>query len=167
MNVCFSTLGCCDRTIDDIISLVKRYKMDAVEIRGMSGVLDNRDIPDFSSENIMKTDNKLKTNGVRPLVIGTSCMFHNPDKYEAALDEGARCVDIAKRLGAKYIRVFGDKFKGDRIECTQRIISGLSYLCRCDRETGVLLEVHGECNTIEALSPIINEMSIYENFIKL
>lgn len=164
MNICFSTLGCCDRNIDSIISLVKLYKMNAVEIRGIGGVLDNRNIPDFSSENIIITGNKLKNNGVSPLIIGTSCMFHNPDKYDDALDEGAKSIDIAKKLGAKYIRVFGDKFKGERSECTQKIISGLSYLCECDREIGVLLEVHGECNTIEALSSIIDKTSIYENF---
>ena len=164
MKLCFSTLGCCDRDMESIISLAKQYGMNAVELRGVGGMLNNKEILDFSSENIADTRNKFESCGVSPLVIGTSCRFHNPDKYEQALDEGKAGIDIARGLGARYVRVFGDKFNGNRSECTERIIAGLSYLCKCDTKIGVLLEVHGDFNTIEALSPIIEKMSAYQNF---
>lgn len=164
MNICFSTLGCCDRDMDGIVSLAKQYGMAAVELRGVGGLLNNGEIPDFSSESIESTRNKLAKSGVIPLVLGTSCCFHNPEKYESALDEGKTGMRIARGLGAKYVRVFGDKFVGNRSECTERIIAGLSALCAYDSEVGVLLEVHGECNTVEALSPIIKSLSAYPNF---
>ena len=164
MNICFSTLGCCDRDMNSIISLARQYGMNAVELRGIGGTLNNGEIPDFSGENILNTKNKLLKNGVAPLVIGTSCRFHNPEEYESALDEGKTGMRIARGLGAKYVRVFGDKFVGNRSVCTERIIAGLSALCAYDAEVGVLLEVHGECNTVEALSPIIEVLSAYPNF---
>ena len=164
MKLCFTTLGCYERSLDEIISLTKKYGFDAIEIRGIGGEVDNDKIAELSSENRKNTRDKLISNGIAPLAIDTSCWFHKPEKYDAAIAEGINAIEIAKDMGMKYVRVFGDKFTLGVEECTQRMISGFTYLCECAGDVNILLEIHGECNTIEALTPIIDKMSEYKNF---
>lgn len=148
-KVCFSTLGCCDRTLTDVIALAKRYGMDALEVRGLNGTMKNEEIADLSEENRERTVRMVAEAGLSLTVLGTSCAFHDPEKYEKAIDEGKRAIEIAARLGFSAIRVFGNVIKGDEAECIARVISGIRTLCRCAEgtEVNVLLEVHGDFNT--------------------
>ena len=57
INQCFSTLGCHDWSLNEIVLLAKTYSMDALEIRGINSVMDNAAIEDFSDENIEKAGN--------------------------------------------------------------------------------------------------------------
>ena len=164
MKLCFTTLGCYERSLDEIISLTKKYGFDAVEIRGISGELDNAKINDLSYENRKITREKLQANGITPIAIDTSSRFHKPEEYDAAIAEAITAIEIAKDMGIKYVRVFGDKFTLGVEECTKRMISGLTYLCEKAGDVNVLLEIHGECNTVEVLTPIVEKLSEYKNF---
>ena len=164
MKLCFTTLGCYEKDLDEIISLTKKYGFDAIEIRGISGELDNANINDLSCVNRKSTREKMQQNGITPIAIDTSCWFHKPEKYDDAIAEGINAIEIAKDMGIRYVRVFGDKFTLGVEECTKRMISGLTYLCEQAADVNILLEIHGECNTIEALKPIIDKMSEYKNF---
>ena len=164
MKLCFSTLGCCERSLEDIIALAKEYGIGALEIRGISGVLDNTAIEDFSPENREKTAEAFRKSRVVPAVLGTSCAFHNADKLDAAIAQGIASVEIAEALGIKNIRVFGDRLLQDDEGCTDRVISGIKTICRTSEKVNVLLEVHGDYNTIETLSPIVEALSATKNF---
>ena len=166
MKLCFSTLGCTEKSWDDILLLARKYRIDGIEIRGIGGVLNNADIEDFTEENATKTKEKAEKIGVAPVVLGTSCMFHSKECLAAALKEGEEAIKIASRLSIPYIRVFGNNIVADKTECTERVIHGISALCEMAKGRGVsvLLEVHGDFNTVEALSPITDALSPYENF---
>ena len=99
----------------------------------------------------------LAESGVKPAVLGTSCKFHTPELAEAALTEGECSIRIAKRLGIPFIRVFGNNIVGDREACIAYTAEGIARLCAIAAEYGVtvLLEVHGDFNTAEALLPVI------------
>ena len=157
MKLCFSTLGCTDCTLGEAIALAKKHKMNAIEIRGLSGVLDNEKIPFFSEEESKNTKNLLTEASVSPLVLGTSSTFHDPEKYEAAIAEGLAALKIASRIGFSAIRVFGDRIEGDEAECLTRISKGILTLCKEAEALGVqvLLEVHGEINTAERIEKIV------------
>ena len=47
---------------------------------------------------------------------------------------------------------------------TERIISGISELCSYSDKVNVLLEVHGDYNTLEALTPITERLSSLKSF---
>lgn len=167
MKLCFSTLGCVEKTLPEILALTKKHTMDAIEIRGVGGVLNNADIPDFSEENATKTKQLLTESGVRPLVLGTSCAFHTEEKYEAAMIEGREAIDIAARMGFPYIRVFGNNVLPEaREESIARVCNGLAALCDFakDKSVSVLLEVHGDFNTVENISPVLDTLGAYDNF---
>ena len=41
MKLCFSTLGCVEKTLSESLSLARSLGMNAIEIRGVGGILPN------------------------------------------------------------------------------------------------------------------------------
>lgn len=154
---CFSTLGCHDRSLEEVLSLAKKYGISALEVRGLNGVLDNGEIPYFSLKQAEETKGLFASYGVKPLILGTTCMFHNEAKYKAAICEGRTAIERAGLIGFKGIRVFGDHIEGNERVCLSRIAEGISRLCSYAELFGikVYLEVHGEINIIPRLEQII------------
>ena len=168
MNLCFSTLGCTDRSLEEILSLAQQYNISFLEIRGIGGEMDLGKIEAFSKK--AETNALFLEYGVVPRVLGTSCAFHDPAKYEDALREGRESIEIAKKFGIPYIRVFGNKLIGsgedERQACIARVSEGIRTLC--DAATGtsvtVLLEVHGDYNRVETLLPVVEALADHDRF---
>ena len=159
-KLCFSTLGCSDDTLDEIFALCKKFGIENVEIRGICGELNNCKISDFAPEKVAATAEKFKNAGITPAILGTSCEFHKEEKFEAAVAEGKASIEIAAKLGAKGIRVFGNRIVAPEAETYARVIRGLKILCEYakDRGVDVLLETHGDYNSVETLSPIVDAL---------
>jgi len=155
MKLCFSTLGCTDYDLPAVLSLCRQYGFDAVELRGVAGELDFRRMPDFLPDRIEKTRLAFAASGVAPLVLGASCAFHDTEKREQTLAEGVFALNAAAALGAMGVRVFGNRAVGERPALP--VIDGVEALLAATPETNaaVLLEVHGDFNTVAALSPIL------------
>ena len=163
---CFSTLGCTERSLDDVISLAKRYGISALEIRGIGGELQNEKIPEFAPQNSHRTKKAFSEAGIVPLILGTSVSFHNEFRIEKSIAEGKSALEIASRLGFGAIRVFGNSIVGDETECISRVADGIYELCVAAEGTGVsvLLEVHGDFNTVHRIMPIANKCRDREEF---
>ncbi len=155
VNLCFSTLGCADRDLSAVLSLCKKTGVCAVELRGVGGELDFRRMPDFAPDRIGATRERFAAAGVAPLVLGSSCAFHDPSLWQNAVDEGVSVVRTAAALGAAYVRVFGNRAVGERPAAP--VIGGIEAVLDATPETNiaVLLEVHGDFNTVAALSPLL------------
>lgn len=155
MDLCFSTLGCVDRDLPAVLSLCKEYGMSAVELRGVGGELDFRRMPAFAPDRIEETRKQLASAGVVPLVLGSSCAFHDVEKREETLAEGVAVIRTAAALGAMGVRVFGNRAVGEHPAAP--VIEGIEAVLAATPETSVsvLLEVHGDFNTVAALSPIL------------
>ena len=166
MNICFSTLGCTERSLADILDIAVNYGVRGLEIRGIDSRMNNSDIPELSAEKTDETVKMFTEAGVKPIVLGTSCKFHDAEKLDKAIKEGRKSIDIASRLKIPYIRVFGNNIKGNAEECSVRVANGIAQLCEYARGTGVsvLLEVHGDFITVETLSPIVEQLREYDNF---
>jgi sugar phosphate isomerase/epimerase len=167
MKLCFSTLGCVEKTLSESLSLARSHGMDAIEIRGVGGILPNGEIADFSEENATKTKSLFAEYGVAPYVLGTSCAFHTEEKYEKAMVEGREAILIARRIGFPFIRVFGNNILPDaREESIARVCDGIAALCDFakDKNVTVLLEVHADFNTVDALAPVLKALGTHENF---
>ena len=165
MKLCFSTLGCTERSLEDILLLARKYNIPALEVRGIGGVLDNRLIPDFEEASRTETLSRFNQYGITPLVLGTSCRFHNAEQLNASMEEGFRSIEIAERMGFSYVRVFGDRLLPEDTEgCIRRAVEGLTALCNHAKTVDVLLEVHGDFNTVEALTPIVEGLKGHPRF---
>ena len=164
MNLCFSTLGCTEKSLDEILDLCASFEFSMLEIRGIGGVLDNRLIPDFSEEKISSTTERFKKADAAPLILGTSCSFHEKENFESAVSEGSAALQTAAALGARGIRVFGNNLGENPAESTDRVIDGIRQLCAEKADVDVLLEVHGDFNTVEALMPVVKALKNEKHF---
>ena len=72
MKLCFSTLGCSDRALDQILTLALKYNISALEIRGIGGILDNAKIIEFSPEKLKSTADEFEKFGVK-IIAGFDC----------------------------------------------------------------------------------------------
>ena len=158
MKLCFSTLGCFDYTLDEIIALAERYGVDALEIRGINSVMDNRAIPEFSEECAEETKKKLAERGIRLYSLGTSCSFHDAAKRDNMIATAKEEILVAKRMGFSYIRVFGNNLTEDKEACFERVGTALAEIADFAAENGItlLLEIHGNYNSIENVAPVLN-----------
>lgn len=160
MKQCFSTLGCVERPLSDILSLAQTYQIPYLELRGIGGVIDNREIAAFAPERIAATRTCLENAGLRVRVIGASASFHDPRERASSLAEAHTAVRIAAALGAPYIRVFGNNTGEDPAAATRSVIEGLSLLAEDAAANGVtaLLETHGDFNRAETLVPVLDAL---------
>lgn len=166
MKLCFSTLGCTDYSLDEVLALAKGYRIGAVEIRGLGGQMDNAKIDALSEENTEQTVRRLNEAGVCPAVLGTSVSFHKKGGLDDALAEGINALKIAERIGFMGVRVFGNVIEGDDGECVGRVIDGLRRLCDYAMQTNVyiLLETHGEFNTGSRIGAIVDALGEHPRF---
>ncbi len=165
-KLCFSTLGCTEKTRDEVISLAKKYGIENLEIRGLCGILDNASIPYFSESEIENTKRILSENGISVRVVGASASFDTREKHENSLSEAMAAVNVASAIGAPYIRVFGNRIRGDAFEAAKNVSDGIAALCEKAEPFGVtvLLEVHGDFNREETLAPVLSALSGVKNF---
>lgn len=165
INQCFSTLGCHDRSLNEIVLLAKTYSMDALEIRGINSVMDNAAIEDFSDEKAESTKRYFREAGIKPLILGTSCKFHD-DRREIMIEKAIQEIIIAEKIGFQAVRVFGNLIQGEEHECITRVADALNRVCQEAQKYGikVYLEVHGDFNTAERLEELINQIEYQDSF---
>lgn len=160
MKQCFSTLGCTERPLAEILSLAQAYRIPYLEFRGMGGVIENREIPAFAQEQLPATRAALEQAGLQVRVIGASASFHDPRERAASLAEAHEAVLIASALGAPYIRVFGNNTGDAPAAAIRSVVEGLSQLARDAASHGVtvLLETHGDFNRAETLCLVLDAL---------
>lgn len=166
MKFCFSTLGCTEYSLEEALALANRFEISALELRGLCNEVNIRKMKELLPENRAETKAKFVEDGVTPLILGTSCSFHDEAKFDNFILEGIYAIDAARDIGFRGIRVFGNNIKGDENECLDRIARGISILCEyaLDKGVEVLLETHGDVNTAERLSKVAEACRKYENF---
>ena len=163
-KLCFSTLGCTEYSVSEVIELSKRFSVGAIELRGLCGRMNVYECEDFLPENIDSTLKRFSDAGISFPVLGTSVSCHEVFEGKRKLEDTLKDIAFARKIGAKYIRVFGNK---KTESCSSfEVASVLSGLCALAKPYGisVLLEVHGDYNTVGMLSPILSMLSATENF---
>ena len=165
LKLCFSTLGCPELDLDGIIALALKTGTSLLEFRGISGEEKNDRIADFTAERLAATKEKLDAASLKAQVIGTSCSFHDrtPGKLDASIEEGILSARIAAALGAKYIRVFGNKMVDEN--SPKDVADGIATLCSSIPEgVTVLLEDHGDFNSEPTLGKVCDALAGRHNF---
>lgn len=168
MKLSATTLGCPDWSFEQVLAKFEEYGFEGIEIRGIEGQMDADKITQLSPENAEQTLTAVKAHRLTFIGFGTSCNFHDAERYDAAIDQGKKSIDVCSRTGIPFIRVFGDRFPEDvpREEVIARVINGLQTLCAyaADKKVAVYLEIHGEFNTVEAVKPLLEALKAVKNF---
>lgn len=162
----FSTLGCPDWTLDQVIDFAAQYKYQGVEIRGIQRELNLTASPHFNSERaIAETLKKFNDKYIKIVALGSSCELHHQETAvrQKNIDEAKRFTEIAEKLDCPYVRVFPNRFiQGQSHDKTiEFIAAGLSELGNNAKGSGVkiLMETHGDllrCDDILKIMTLVD-----------
>jgi sugar phosphate isomerase/epimerase len=143
MKFAFSTLGCPDWEIDQILDTARSEGYDGVELRHYKGSLELPQVLAAFPDGPAGFRRRFERAGVEICCLDTSIYLSDPDP---SISEGERMVELAMMLGAPYLRVFGgDVQKGEtRDACLKRAAAKVEQLGKRAAQRGkrVLLETH-------------------------
>jgi sugar phosphate isomerase/epimerase len=161
----FSTLGCPDWTLDQMIDFAAKHGYKGIEIRGIQRELDLTKSPHFNNdENIRTSLRKFSDKGLKVVNLGASSAMHHPrgDERTKSIDDAKRFIDLAEKLKCPYIRVFPNNFPpGQSKEETMKLISeGLTDLGKYSKGSGVsvLMETHGDLVKSDDIVKVMNNV---------
>ncbi len=146
----FSTIGCPDYTVDQVVALAKDNGYAGIEIRFLRGTVDLLSLQEFSAEGLPDTRRRFDDAGVEVVGINTSVRMNSLDSTarDKARDLAKANLAIAEGLGAKYLRVFGGPIppEQDREKTLDAIAAGLGEVADMTAGHGVesLIETHDD-----------------------
>jgi sugar phosphate isomerase/epimerase len=164
--IAFSTLGCPKWPWRRVLDQAAELGYSAIELRGIEGEMDLTKRPEFTGAALARSLQDLRALDLRISDLGASARMHESDpKVRAAqLDEGRRFIDLAHRLEAPYVRVFGDKLPaGEAKDVTvARVIDGLRTLGEHGKGSGVgiIIESHGDFTDSPTLLSLLKGVSM-------
>ncbi|MEO6569722.1 MAG: TIM barrel protein [Opitutaceae bacterium] len=115
----FSTLGCPELSLDEVLVLAERHGMSAVELRALGGTTG---LPEYfsqqfgSPENVAAADRSLRS---RPRIVGLNTSFKLSDTSSFRRQELLRFVPWAEAMQVPRLRVFDGGGRGDDAELEQ------------------------------------------------
>lgn len=148
--IAFSTLGCPAWPWKTIVESADRLGYRAIELRGVAGEMDLPKVPEFMGTRLADARKDLAAAGIVVTGLGASARMHEKDPAVRAqqLDEGRRFIDLAQAMGAKFVRVFGDKIPAGepKEDVMTRVVDGFRTLAAYAKPSGVvvLMESHGD-----------------------
>jgi len=160
MKLAFTTLGCPDWTLDQIIAGAREYGFDGVDFRGCAGEMDLWTLPEFASD-LDATARRLRDAGLEvPCMSSSGRLLRDTDDERAAsLDNLTRFVEIGAALGARLVRVFGG-YNGERSEDDARAEAAATVdaMARIAAPHGmsVLVETHDDWIATDKLASLLD-----------
>jgi sugar phosphate isomerase/epimerase len=152
----FSTIACPDYDVQRVIEIAKANDYSGIEIRFLRGTVDLVSLPEFSPAKIHETRRQFEDAGLNVVAIDTSVRMNSLDPIIRDQQRTlARVnIEIARGLGAPYLRVFGGPLppEQDREKTLDAIAAGLSEIARMSADHGItaILETHDDFSTSES-----------------
>ncbi|MGE3315691.1 MAG: sugar phosphate isomerase/epimerase family protein, partial [Planctomycetaceae bacterium] len=150
-KLAFSTLGCPDWSWTEILTRGPNYGYQGVEIRLLRRETNLLEVAEFRAVDRARRRQELDEAGLAACGLASSVHFDEFDRNARAkeLGVGRQYVDLARELGAGFIRVFGDVLPsedGTRRGALEWIAEGIDSLAEYARavDVQILLETHGD-----------------------
>src|SRR6266480_5558422 len=143
----FSTLGCPSWDWLKILDFAQQNGFASVELRGLQGTMDLPSRPEFADGQIEQSKKDIASRGLRISCVSSSANMHDTgQEHEKQLADARRFIDLASRLGAPYVRVFGNKLVGPQAAAVEHIAASLRELgdYAGPKNVTVILESHGD-----------------------
>lgn len=146
----FSTLGCPEWDLPQIIRFAKDHGYQGLELRGIKEHMFLPDSPWLAQGKLGETRRMISDAGLKVVGLGSSAQMHHTDTATAGkhLDEARRFIDLAGELGCPNVRVYPEKLpEGDERRQTKAVIvSRLQQMgdYARERKVNVLVETHGD-----------------------
>ena len=160
MKLAFSTLGCPNWELVQIVETAQRLGYSGVELRALGGSLDLLNRPEFAPTEIGTTRSYFQEHNIEVCCVDTSCAFHSPDQTERSsqINLAVKHAQLASALGSPLIRVFPDKIQAgaDRKQTREYIVDCLRQVAEsAPNEVLVGLETHGDFARVEDSAEIM------------
>lgn len=146
----FSTLGCPEWDLPQIIQFARDHGYQGLELRGIKEHMFLPDSPWLGKEKLGATRRMIAGAGLKVVGLGSSAQMHHTDAATADkhLDEARRFIDLAGELGCPNVRVYPEKLpEGAGRQATKDlIVSRLQQVgdYAKGRKVNVLVETHGD-----------------------
>lgn len=142
----FSTLGCPDWTLDEILSIASDLKFSGVEIRGLQKEINAELIPEFSKEQADLTKEKFSKFGIKIPIISSGAVLGVFDFSDIGMKEAKEHINVAQRMGVPFVRVLCERGANHSQDVDLNLLKGnykelLSFAAK--KEVSVLLETNG------------------------
>jgi sugar phosphate isomerase/epimerase len=166
MKLAVTTLGCPEWTLPEIISRVKEYGYDAVELRGLGPDLDLTQSPAFNTPGaIAESKRAFADAGLEICALDSSASFAtaDPAEREKMLSHAKQFVDLALALDCPYVRVFGGATPEgeERSPAVARVAECLlavgDHAAKNAGSVSVLLETHDAYSTGAQVAEVLSQ----------
>jgi sugar phosphate isomerase/epimerase len=153
----FSTIGCPDYSVDQVIEMATANGYLGVELRFIRGTVELTELEEFSPRKIGSTRQRFEDANLEVVGIDTSVKMASldPGVRREQRDSARANLEIAEGLGAKFLRVFGGPIPDgqDHEASLDAIAEGLGEIADLTAASGVtsLLELHDEFPTSETV----------------
>jgi sugar phosphate isomerase/epimerase len=155
LRISFSTLACPEWTWAQIVGNAGLFQYDGIEVRMICGDTDLLGCPEFSESALAASLDQLTPFKQTICGLSSSVRFDHLDREDRDEDLaiGKLYIDLARRVGARFVRVFGDVLPPEsdpaaRHAVIRNIAFGLDQLGEYAELHGgqvdVLLETHGD-----------------------
>ena len=144
----FSTIGCPDYDIPQVIDLAAANGFPGIEIRFLRGTVDLLSLDEFSPAGLKQTRQRFDDAGIAVVGINTGVRMVSldPAVRETQLEAARANLRIAEELGARYLRLFGGPLPAeqDRERTLDAVAQGLGQVADLTAASGVesLIETH-------------------------
>jgi sugar phosphate isomerase/epimerase len=165
-RISFSTLACPDWPWEAIARRAAEYGYNGVEVRLIERETDLLKRREFAEDTIAANLDLLESGGLAVCGLASSVRFDylEREEREAQMAIGKLYIDLANRLGAEFIRVFGDVLPAEdepaaRHQVIRNIAAGLDALAEYSDlhsyGVDVLIETHGDFADSELLLELL------------
>ncbi len=160
-KLAFSTLGCPDWTLQQIVDFAVKHDFTGIEVRGLLRQMDLPQCKEFSQENIPATLRLLSDRGLKFINLGSGASLHfsDPATRKKNIDDGKRFIDLASKLNCPFVRVFPNNFPKEQTKSQSMELMAKGMLELAEFAEGsdvtVLLETHGDLLYIEDLVQVM------------
>lgn len=159
----FTTLGCPGWSWQEIVQNAVAMGYQGIEVRGIAGEMDLPSAGPFLPASRERTKRELAARGLAICCLGSSVRFDDAGTLDEHIRSGKEYIDLARDLGAPYIRVFGDRIPSPEREqeISKQVVRGLETLGTYAAERGVvvLIESHGDFSVSRRLRRIMEQVS--------
>lgn len=160
MKLSFTTLGCPDWTLDQIIANASAYGFDAIDFRGLNGEMNIYTLPEFAGQ-AKQTMQRIKDAGLEVSCFSSSVHVFSEENYAKNLGEVTEYAKLCAMFGTRYIRVFGGKMGDtDRETAIRRVVSHIGDMAKIAKEYGVklLIETHDDWISCQDMKKVLEQV---------
>lgn len=165
MKLAFSTLGCPEWTLEQVIDRAAEYGYQGVELRGLQGEFDLPHHPEFASAHRAEVKKRFQAQHLEVVCISTSCdlIALTEAEQKKSRAEVESNLQLAADLGSKYIRVFGGRRPEGKTEAEHIdiVAQNLAQITRSAEKynVSILVETHDDLSRGQLLGKILDRVN--------